>query len=138
MMSTVLVTGGTGYIGSHSTLSLLEAGFNVVVLDNLSNSSSESLNRVARLAGKAPVFVEGDVRDQVLLDKLLAEHSIDAVMHFAGLKAVGESVRTVALLQQQCVRQPGAAASHGACGRVQLSIQLVSYGVWRASANAHL
>lgn len=92
MMSTVLVTGGTGYIGSHSTLSLLEAGFNVVVLDNLSNSSPESLNRVARLAGKAPVFVEGDVRDQVLLDKLLAQHSIDAVMHFAGLKAVGESV----------------------------------------------
>lgn len=92
MMSTVLVTGGAGYIGSHSTLTLLEAGINVVVLDNLCNSSSESLNRVARLAGRAPVFVEGDVRDQVVLDRLLAEHSIDAVMHFAGLKAVGESV----------------------------------------------
>ena len=92
MMSTILVTGGAGYIGSHSTLILLEAGLNVVVLDNLSNSSSEALNRVTRLTGKAPVFVEGDVRDQGLLDRLLAEYSIDAVMHFAGLKAVGESV----------------------------------------------
>ena len=91
-MSTILVTGGAGYIGSHTTLALLQAGFEVVVLDNLCNSSSESLTRVARLAGRAPVFVEGDVRDRAVLNRVFAEHAVDAVLHFAGLKAVGESV----------------------------------------------
>ncbi len=88
----VLVTGGAGYIGSHTALALLQAGFEVLVLDNLCNSSAESLSRVAQLAGRAPVFVEGDVRDRPLLARLFAEHSVDAVLHFAGLKAVGESV----------------------------------------------
>lgn len=88
----VLVTGGAGYIGSHTTLALLQVGFEVVVLDNLCNASSESLRRVTQLAGRAPVFVEGDIRDQDLLYRLFAEHSVDAVLHFAGLKAVGESV----------------------------------------------
>ena len=88
----VLVTGGAGYIGSHTTLALLQAGFDVVVLDNLCNASAESLRRVSQLAGRAPVFVEGDVRDRDLLDKLLAKHTVQAVLHFAGLKAVGESV----------------------------------------------
>lgn len=91
-MSSILVTGGAGYIGSHSTLALLKAGHNVVVLDNLCNSSAESLKRVAQLAGRAPVFVQGDIRDRAVLDRLFAEHAIDAVLHFAGLKAVGESV----------------------------------------------
>jgi UDP-glucose 4-epimerase len=91
-MSSILVTGGAGYIGSHTTLALLEAGHSVVVLDNLCNSSAESLKRVAQLAGKAPVFVQGDIRDRAVLDRLFAEHAIDAVLHFAGLKAVGESV----------------------------------------------
>ena len=89
---TILVTGGAGYIGSHTTLALLRAGFEVVVLDNLCNASDESLKRVAQLAGRAPVFVNGDIRDRVLLDRVFAEHPIDAVLHFAGLKAVGESV----------------------------------------------
>lgn len=88
----VLITGGAGYIGSHTTLTMLQAGFDVVVLDNLCNSSSKSLIRVAQIAGKAPVFVEGDVRDRVLLERLLSEHSVFAVMHFAGLKSVGDSV----------------------------------------------
>lgn len=88
----VLVTGGAGYIGSHTTLALLQAGFEVVVLDNLCNASSESLRRVAQLAGRAPVFVQGDIRNRALLDQLLAQHSVQAVLHFAGLKAVGESV----------------------------------------------
>lgn len=89
----VLVTGGAGYIGSHTTLVLLEAGLEVVVLDNLCNSAAESLARVAHIAGRTPAFVHGDVRDRALLDGLFARHAIGAVLHFAGLKAVGESVR---------------------------------------------
>jgi len=92
MTRTILVTGGAGYIGSHTTLALLQAGFRVVVLDNLCNASAESLKRVAQLAGREPVFVQGDIRDRALLDQLLAQHPVQAVMHFAGLKAVGESV----------------------------------------------
>ena len=92
MMKSILVTGGAGYIGSHTVLLLLEAGHQVVVLDNLSNSSRESLNRVERLTGKSVTFVEGDIRDASCLDVLFSEHEIAAVIHFAGLKAVGESV----------------------------------------------
>lgn len=88
----VLVTGGAGYIGSHTTLALLLAGFDVVVLDNLSNASTEALRRVEELAGRALAFIEGDIRDRALLDELLAQHPVEAVLHFAGLKAVGESV----------------------------------------------
>jgi UDP-glucose 4-epimerase len=91
-MNTVLVTGGAGYIGSHTALQLLEAGTNVIVLDNLSNSSAESLKRVARLCGRAPLLIEGDVRDRGLLRSVFAQHPVQAVLHFAGLKAVGESV----------------------------------------------
>lgn len=93
MAEKILVTGGAGYIGSHTTLALLEAGFEVVVLDNLCNSSPESLRRVGQLAGRSPPLVEGDVRDAPLLERLFAEHRFSAVVHFAGLKAVGESVR---------------------------------------------
>ena len=92
MNPTILVTGGAGYIGSHTVVELQQAGFGVVVLDNLSNSSRESLARVERIAGRAVEFVEGDVRDEALLERLLAAHRIEATIHFAGLKAVGESV----------------------------------------------
>lgn len=92
-MDTILVTGGAGYIGSHTSLALLEAGFEVVVLDNLSNSSVESLRRVEAICGRAPTFIKGDIRDTALLDLVFASHRIDAVLHFAGLKAVGESVQ---------------------------------------------
>jgi len=88
----ILVTGGCGYIGSHTCVVLLEAGHDVVVLDNLSNSSPESLNRVEEICGRAPVFVQGDIQDRALLDRLFDENDFDAVLHFAGLKAVGESV----------------------------------------------
>ena len=91
-MDTVLVTGGAGYIGSHTVLLLLEAGRRVLVLDNLSNSSREALERVAAITGKRAKFVEGDIRDTALLDRLFQEHEIGSVIHFAGLKAVGESV----------------------------------------------
>src|SRR5690554_6537686 len=88
----VLVTGGAGYIGSHTALALLEAGADVVVLDNFSNSSPEALARVEKITGRSLTTVMGDVRDKALLDHLFSEHKFDAVMHFAGLKAVGESV----------------------------------------------
>ncbi|MNF75628.1 UDP-glucose 4-epimerase [compost metagenome] len=85
------MTGGAGYIGSHATLGLLEAGFEVVVIDNLSNSTQESLRRVEKICGKRAYFVRGDIRDRELLDRLFSTHNVEAVIHFAGLKAVGES-----------------------------------------------
>lgn len=88
----ILVTGGAGYIGSHTCVELLIAGFNVVVVDNLINSKKESLNRVKKITGKTLAFHEIDLLDQDALNKVLNEISIDAVIHFAGLKAVGESV----------------------------------------------
>ncbi|MDY6462074.1 UDP-glucose 4-epimerase GalE [Acinetobacter faecalis] len=90
-MSKILVTGGAGYIGSHTCVELLNAGHEVVVLDNLSNSSKEALNRVQTLTSKSVDFVEGDILDQAILDQIFQNHKIDAVIHFAGLKAVGES-----------------------------------------------
>lgn len=88
----VLVTGGAGYIGSHTVLELLEAGHQVVVLDNLSNASPESLRRVESITGRQAPLVVGDVRDESLLRDLLRRERFDATLHFAGLKAVGESV----------------------------------------------
>ncbi len=88
----ILVTGGTGYIGSHTVVELLARGESVLVLDNLSNSCLEVLARVERICGRRPGFVEGDIRDRGLLDRLFAGNPIDAVVHFAGMKAVGESV----------------------------------------------
>jgi UDP-glucose 4-epimerase len=93
MKQSILVTGGAGYIGSHTTLALLEAGYTVVVLDNLTNSSLESLRRVERICGKAATFIKGDIRDRDLLDSIFSSYRIQAVLHFAGLKAVGESVQ---------------------------------------------
>ena len=90
-MANILVTGGAGYIGSHTCVELLTAGHDVVVLDNLSNSSEESLKRVQELTGKKLTFIEGDIRNGQALDQLFSLYKIDAVIHFAGLKAVGES-----------------------------------------------
>jgi len=90
-MPTILLTGGAGYIGSHTAVELMAAGFDVLIYDNFCRSSAKSVDRVARIAGKAPKVVEGDVRDSALLAKTLREHDCSAVLHFAGLKAVGES-----------------------------------------------
>lgn len=90
-MAKILVTGGAGYIGSHTCVELLCAGHEVVVLDNLSNSAEEALVRVQNIASKSLDFVQGDIRDAQVLDTLFEQHTIDAVIHFAGLKAVGES-----------------------------------------------
>ena len=91
-MMNVLVTGGAGYIGSHTCVELLNKGHAVIVIDNLCNSYAESLNRVQELTGKQVKFYQGDVRDEALLSRIFAENAIDCVIHFAGLKAVGESV----------------------------------------------
>jgi UDP-glucose 4-epimerase len=117
---TVLVTGGAGFIGSHTTLALLQAGQAVVVLDNLSNSSAQSLERVARISGRAPVFVQGDVRDRALVQRLLREHRVGAVLHFAGLKAVGESAS-----------MPLTYYDNNVAGSLALCQAMDAAGVWR-------
>ena len=89
---TILVTGGAGYIGSHTCVELLDAGYDVVVVDNLSNSSRESLRRVEEITGKTVAFHPVDICDRVGLSKVFERYNIEAVVHFAGLKAVGESV----------------------------------------------
>ena len=90
-MASILVTGGAGYIGSHTCIELLEANHEVIVLDNLSNSSEESLRRVQQLTGKSLTFIQGDIRSSDDLDAIFTQYNINAVIHFAGLKAVGES-----------------------------------------------
>jgi len=91
-LKNILVTGGAGYIGSHTCILLIEAGYNVVVFDNFSNSSIESIKRVEKIVNQSIPVVEGDIRDRDALRGVFKEHKIDAVIHFAGLKAVGESV----------------------------------------------
>lgn len=91
-MKTTLVTGGAGYIGSHTLIELINNNFKVVVIDNLANSSRESLRRVKQITGHNIPFIEADVRDQSALNDIFTTYSIDSVIHFAGLKAVGESV----------------------------------------------
>ena len=118
-MANILVTGGAGYIGSHTCVELLEAGHEVVVLDNLSNSSEESLKRVQELTGKTLKFVQGDIRYQHDLDQVFSNNKIDAVIHFAGLKAVGES--------QQI---PLTYFDHNIAGSVQLAQAMQRAGVF--------
>ncbi|MBE5958882.1 MAG: UDP-glucose 4-epimerase GalE [Lachnospiraceae bacterium] len=91
-MGKILVTGGAGYIGSHTCVELLNAGYDVVVIDNLSNSSEKSLERVKKLTGKEIKFYKGDILDRDILNEIMTKEDIDACIHFAGLKAVGESV----------------------------------------------
>jgi UDP-glucose 4-epimerase len=92
MQKQIPITGGAGYIGSHTSLQLLQEGYAVTVLDNLSNSSRLALDRVQRLTDQALLFIEGDVDDPLLLSKLFARTRFDAVIHFAGLKSLGELV----------------------------------------------
>ena len=88
-MACILVTGGAGFIGSHTTLALLESGHDVVVVDNFTNSNPEALQRVKRLAGRGFLHYQLDVRDHSALDAVFRQHNISAVIHFAALKAVG-------------------------------------------------
>lgn len=116
----VLVTGGAGYIGSHAVLALLQAGRRVVVLDNLCNSSTESLSRVAHIAGGSSSFVQGDIRDGELLQRIFSSHRIEAVLHFAGLKSVGESMQ-----------QPLAYYDNNFSGTLQLCRAMNDAGVYK-------
>lgn len=93
MRSTLLVTGGAGYIGSHTVVQLLQAGHEIIVFDDFSNSHPRAIERIGELAGRAPVLIRGDIRDAAALRAVFTSHAIDAVIHFAGLKAVGESQR---------------------------------------------
>lgn len=92
-MATVLLAGGAGYIGSHTAVELLNAGYDVVVVDNYANSSPEAISRVEKITGKTVKLYEADVKDGAKLAEIFHENKIDAVIHFAGLKAVGESVQ---------------------------------------------
>ncbi len=89
----VLVTGGLGYIGSHTCVQMIEQGMQPIILDNLCNANPEVLNRIETITGTKPIFYVGDVRNSKILDTIFAEHKIASVIHFAGLKAVGESVQ---------------------------------------------
>jgi UDP-glucose 4-epimerase len=88
----ILVTGGTGYIGSHTCVELLDSGYDVIILDNLANSEREVVDRIAQITGKRPLFYHADATDATAVDLIFRTHAIDGVIHFAGLKAVGESV----------------------------------------------
>jgi len=88
-MSSILVTGGIGYIGSHAIVALISAGYNPVIVDNLSNSKASVLERIAEITGKKPPFYKVGLRDSATLDKVFKKHPIDSVIHFAGLKSVG-------------------------------------------------
>ena len=87
----ILVTGGTGFIGSHTVVELINAGKEVVIVDNFSNSKPEVLNRIEKITGTRPVFYQADLLDKPAIDRIFEEQKIDAVIHFAGFKAVGES-----------------------------------------------
>ena len=127
----VLVTGGAGYIGSHTVLLLLEAGHEVAVIDNLVNSSAESLSRVERLTGASVRFVEANVRDAAALDALAADVRPEAVIHFAGLKAVGESTQQPVRYYQENLDSTlallTAMADHG-CRSIVFSSSATVYG----------
>ena len=89
----ILVTGGTGFIGSHTVVELIQAGHEPIIVDNLSNSSVKVLDDIKTITGTKPTFYRADIRDKAALEEIFSEHKIDAVIHFAGLKAVGESVQ---------------------------------------------
>ena len=130
-MQTVLVTGGAGFIGSHTVVELLSEGYGVVVVDNLCNSSEESLNRVKKITGRELKFYRGDVRDVALLDRIFSENAIDWVIHFAGLKAVGEScVKPVEYYDNNLcgtLALVSAMRKHG-CKRIVFSSSATVYG----------
>ena len=123
---TIFVTGGTGFIGSHTVISLLQSGFDVVILDNLCNSSAKILPRLQQISGKSVPFYEGDIRDREVLRRIFAEHDIDSVIHFAGLKAVGESVA-----------EPMRYYDNNVSGSLVLAEEMARAGVFSSSATVY-
>ena len=127
----VLVTGGAGYIGSHTVVQLLQASLDVVVLDNLCNSHPEVFNRIEQISGVRPVFEEGDIRDKAFLKGVFSRHSIDSVIHFAGLKAVGEAVAKPLFYYQNNVEGSinlFEAMADAGCKRIVFSSSATVYG----------
>lgn len=120
MTRTVLVTGGTGYIGAHTAVVFMQAGYQVVVLDNLSNSSADVIDRIAHITGRAPQWVCADVRDADALESVFSRHQFDGIVHLAGLKAVGESMQ-----------QPLTYYDHNVHGSLQLIRAARAHGVGR-------
>lgn len=127
----ILVTGGAGFIGSHTLVELVEAGYTPIVIDNYSNSSPEVLDRVKQITGKDIISCEGDVCDFDTVDKVFTEHKIDAVIHFAGLKAVGESVEKPLLYYHNNLNSTmnllKVMAKHG-CNKIIFSSSATVYG----------
>jgi UDP-glucose 4-epimerase len=119
-MPTILLTGGTGYIGSHTCVELIGAGFDTILFDNLCNSSPIVVNRIEQITGTRPTFIEGDIRDSTALDGLFRMYSVDVVIHFAGLKAVGESVE-----------KPLEYYINNVCGSCTLFDAMLAHGVRR-------
>ena len=129
---TILVTGGAGFIGSHTVVELQKAGYEVVIIDNFSNSKPEALRRIEKITGKAPRFYEADLCDETAVEKIFTENKIDAAIHFAGLKAVGESVQKPleyyrnnllsTLVLCGCMRRHG-------CKRIVFSSSATVYGM---------
>lgn len=117
-MAVILVTGGAGYIGSHTLVELLNSGYETVIVDNLSNSKREVVDKIRAITGKKPAFVEADIRDGAAMKRLFNEYDIDAVIHFAGLKAVGESVK-----------KPLAYYDNNVCGTIRLLEAMKEHGV---------
>ncbi len=131
MSGTVLVTGGAGYIGSHTCVELLAAGYEVVIVDNLSNSCQTAVERVAAIAGRAPIFYEVDLLDEMALGRVFHDHRLDAVIHFAGFKAVGESCDQPLRYYQNnlagTINLLAAMSEHG-CRRIVFSSSATVYG----------
>ena len=129
---TILVTGGTGYIGSHTCVELLNRGLDVVIADNLVNSSLESMKRGQAITGKTPVFYDLDVRDEEKLSRVFEEHHIDCAIHFAGLKAVGgERGKACALLRQQSELHHHPLPGHGEVRRQAHHLLLLRHRLLR-------
>jgi len=135
-MSSVLLTGGVGYIGSHTAVVLIEAGYEVVLYDNLSNSRLEVLESIEEITGKRSHFIEGDVRDRESLQQTFADHSIESVIHFAGLKAVGESVSMPLEYYDNNINgtlapwHPGALCCDAGSGYQEDRLQLLGNRLW--------
>lgn len=128
----VLITGGTGYIGSHTAVELLEHGHEVIIVDNLCNSSKEVVKKIEQITSKKCKFYENDIRDEKALEKIFQENKIDAVIHFAGLKAVGESVQIpLEYYDNNVVRSNQTIRNHEKVQMQKNSIQFISNSVWR-------
>lgn len=131
-MKNILVTGGTGYIGSHTCVELIQAGYGIVIVDNLSNSSAGVVDRIAQITGKRPVFYEADLLDAPALTRIFSENAIDGVIHFAGLKAVGESVEKPLLYYANNITGTLhllAAMQAAGCGSIVFSSSATVYGM---------